>query len=273
MVLISVITVNKNNAAGLEKTISSVTNQSFSGFEFIVIDGNSSDTSKEIITLYKGKINYWVSEPDAGIYQAMNKGIAAAKGKFLLFLNSGDTLLDAHVLSKVSKELNDTDIVTGDLVIREKNGNCTIEVSPDAPDVYHMMFSSIWHPAAFIQKKLFNKIGYYREDFKIAGDYDFFVRAIVKNKSTFKHLPIPIALFESDGASNDPKNFNLMFAERRRVQENEFTATELKTMYRLEIQSMGRASRFFSYLPRFKILENLYDRLYLLRHNRRVKRP
>ena len=96
-----IITINYNDAAGLKKTIDSVINQTYTEFEYIIIDGGSSDSSLQIIKENANQINYWVSETDKGIYNAMNKGIEAAKGEYLLFLNSGDYLLDSLVLKKV----------------------------------------------------------------------------------------------------------------------------------------------------------------------------
>ena len=102
---ISIITVNYNDREGLKKTIESVINQTWQDFEFIIIDGGSTDGSREVIEQYKDKIDYWISEPDKGIYNAMNKGIKAASGEFLLFLNSGDRLIDKNITEKVISKL------------------------------------------------------------------------------------------------------------------------------------------------------------------------
>ena len=100
---LSIITINYNNLAGLQKTFESVFNQTFQDFEYIVIDGGSTDGSKELIEQYHDKIDYWVSEPDSGIYNAMNKGIVRANGEYLQFLNSGDSLLGENILKNVFK--------------------------------------------------------------------------------------------------------------------------------------------------------------------------
>lgn len=109
----SIITVNYNNCDGLNKTILSVINQNYKDYEFIVIDGGSTDGSVDIIKLHESYITYWISEKDDGIYQAMNKGIRQAKGEYLNFMNSGDTFFDADVLNNVEKELSNYDIVIG----------------------------------------------------------------------------------------------------------------------------------------------------------------
>ncbi|HMK06596.1 MAG TPA: glycosyltransferase, partial [Flavobacterium sp.] len=100
MAKISIITINYNESEGLKKTIESVISQTFRDYEFIVIDGNSSDGSKDVIAQYNDKITYALSEPDSGIYNAMNKGIRAAKGDYVFFLNSGDRFLETHTLEK-----------------------------------------------------------------------------------------------------------------------------------------------------------------------------
>ncbi|MEP7170167.1 MAG: glycosyltransferase, partial [Bacteroidota bacterium] len=102
MPLFSIITVNLNNAAGLKKTIESVVTQTFNDVEYIIIDGASTDGSKEVIKNYETKISYWVSEKDTGIYNAMNKAIKKAKAEYCLFLNSGDSLTNKKVLNDVS---------------------------------------------------------------------------------------------------------------------------------------------------------------------------
>ncbi len=113
MVKLSIITVNLNNSAGLRKTIESIVKQTFKDFEYIIIDGGSTDGSAEVIKEFADKITYWVSEPDKGIYNAMNKGILHAKGEYLLFLNSGDWLADDDLLSKVFCEPRTADIIYG----------------------------------------------------------------------------------------------------------------------------------------------------------------
>ena len=113
---ISIITINYNNASGLEKTIRSVVEQTYNEYEYIIIDGASSDKSKEVIQEYQRYIDFWCSEKDSGIYNAMNKGIQKASGEYLLFLNSGDVLNNSAVLADIHGFLSGEDFVYGDLV-------------------------------------------------------------------------------------------------------------------------------------------------------------
>ena len=110
---LSIITINYNNKEGLQKTITSVVSQTVKEFEWVVIDGGSTDGSKELIEKYTDHIDYYVSEPDKGIYNAMNKGIHASHGKYLQFLNSGDSLHDNDTIERVLPLLKDTDIYVG----------------------------------------------------------------------------------------------------------------------------------------------------------------
>jgi len=120
---LSIITINKNNAAGLEKTIESVIGQTSNDFEYIVIDGASSDGSVEVIQKYADKINYLVSEPDTGVYNAMNKGIRKAQGTYCLFLNSGDWLVSPETLDNFFKETvtNTADIFYSDAIFSDNS--------------------------------------------------------------------------------------------------------------------------------------------------------
>ncbi len=116
---LSIITVNFNNATGLQKTFDSVFEQTFKDFEYIIVDGGSTDGSEEIIERNRDKINYWVSEKDKGVYHAMNKGMAKASGDYLLFLNSGDHFKDENILLEVMPELDGTGIVYGNIFLVE----------------------------------------------------------------------------------------------------------------------------------------------------------
>ncbi|MBI4947160.1 MAG: glycosyltransferase [Bacteroidetes bacterium] len=197
---LSIITVNLNNVDGLLKTIESVVEQTFSDYEYIVIDGGSIDGSVESIKKYADKIRYWVSEPDKGIYNAMNKGIKQAKGEYCLFLNSGDWLFEKDTLSNVFKKFPDQDIVYGNL--QTPKGTWTY---PQKLTFSVFFFSSIAHPATFIRKSLFDTYGYYNENYTIASDWEFFIIALVKNNCSYKHIDNTISCFEFGGMSTDEK--------------------------------------------------------------------
>lgn len=213
---ISVITINYNNVEGLKKTIESVVSQTFQDFEYLVIDGNSTDESFEIIKS-TSRINYWSSEPDEGIYDAMNKGIAKASGEYCLFLNSGDALVDDEVLSKVSTNLNSNKSFYYGNLILEKNNSKEEHIAPPNINLDFILNNTFWHPCVFIRTDLFKSFGHYDSSFKICGDYEFFVRCLIKPGISFEHINHFITLFDGNGISHDPSKKELQKQEREKA--------------------------------------------------------
>jgi glycosyltransferase involved in cell wall biosynthesis len=202
---LSIITINLNNAEGLRKTIESVINQTFKDFEYIVIDGGSTDGSVEIIKEYADYINYWISEPDKGIYNAMNKGIAVAKGEYCFFLNSGDYLIEKNILIKALK--NNSDIIAG-YVSAEKGGRLINIFPPKYFTFRYLYYNNIPHQGEFIKRELFDKFGHYNDKYKILGDYEFNVRAMLSN-ATYEYINYSISMINLDGISNTENLDNL----------------------------------------------------------------
>jgi glycosyltransferase involved in cell wall biosynthesis len=216
MPLISVITINYNNAAGLQKTIDSVISQTFQDFEFIVIDGHSSDNSIDIIKQNK-RINFWLSEKDNGIYDAQNKGILNANGNYLLFLNSGDVLANSTVLQKVSAVLSGGKSFYYGNLIFEKNLVKENHIAPKEIDMDFILNSTFWHPCVFIKSDLFKAFGLYNTSFKIVGDYEFFIRCLLKPHVTSEHINEFITEFDGNGISNDTSKIDLQVKEREKA--------------------------------------------------------
>jgi len=197
---ISIITINYNNASGLEKTINSVICQSFKDFEFIVIDGASTDDGLDIIESHKDSISIIISEKDSGIYNAMNKGIKEANGEYLLFLNSGDALTNPRALEDFIGHKNFTgDIIYGDYQF--ENGQ---KIYPDNLPPEYFMKTSLPHQSTFFKKTVFETMGLYDESYKMGADRAFFIKCF-KNKSLkFNHIEYFLTLFDLSGMSNDP---------------------------------------------------------------------
>jgi len=196
---LSIITINKNNANGLERTIQSVINQTFKDFEYIIIDGASTDGSVEVIKKFADKIDYWVSEPDKGIYNAMNKGIEVAQGEYLLFLNSGDHLVNDTVLEEVFKLEFDEDIVYGDLLI----DSSWVKKYPKKLTLKYFIKDSLPHPASFIKKRLLIEYSGYNENFKIISDWYFWIKTLILDTRTYTHLDKTICVFYTNGISSN----------------------------------------------------------------------
>lgn len=195
---LSIITVNLNNAAGFQKTAESIVSQTYQDFEWIVIDGGSTDGSKELIEQYSDHIAYWVSEKDSGIYNAMNKGVKVARGEYLQFLNSGDWLADDHVLADVFTAHFESPIVygnvyqmNGDRVARSKiYGELSFE---------QMLSSSISHQSSFISRELL-RIYPYNENYKIVSDWEFWLKMILLGVD-FQHVDRYISCYDLNGIS------------------------------------------------------------------------
>lgn len=213
--LISIITINFNDVEGLKKTMTSVFDQTFSNIEYIVIDGASTDGSKEYIETQQDSLAYWVSEPDTGIYNAMNKGIDKATGEYLLFLNSGDFLYKNEIIDTISKKLGGgNDLYYGDLLM-DYNGSHKESKYPNKLSFsYFYHRGHLPHPATFIKRSLFKRVYKFKEDFKIVSDYDFLVCAVCKHNASYQHLDTIITVYDTNGLSGNPQYRELLLKEK-----------------------------------------------------------
>jgi glycosyltransferase involved in cell wall biosynthesis len=199
---LSIITINYNDKAGLKKTIDSVVNQTWQDFEFIVIDGGSTDGGREVIEQYKDRIDYCVSEPDSGVYNAMNKGIKVAQSEFLIFMNSGDTFYNEKVLEEIEIQLTDDyDIYYGDC-FKVKTNSMRKKTYPEKLSFSFFYTSGLCHQTTFIRRNLFNKFFLYNEEYKIASDWEFFIYAICHQNVPYKYLNATISNFDFTGISS-----------------------------------------------------------------------
>jgi len=223
---ISVITVNYNDKAGLAKTIESVTNQTLKPLEFIIIDGGSNDGSKELIEQNQDKIDYWISEKDSGVFNAMNKGIKAAKGDFVIFMNGGDCFIDNSVLENISPDLNDDyDIYYGDNY-KVSPSSKRLKTYPEKLRFSFFYSSSINHQSTFIRKSLFETHFYYNENYRIASDWEFFAYTICYVNVPTKYLKKTIALYDFTGISSNPE-FSELFQKEKMQTIQKFFPTFL----------------------------------------------
>lgn len=220
MPLLSIITINFNNANGLQQTIESVVNQNFSDFEYIIIDGGSSDHSKAIIEKYQSKITYYVSEKDNGIYNAQNKGILKSKGEYCLFLNSGDYLCNSDVLKKVFNKESIADIIYGNMQIDYGNGKIEFGKMPSKLTFKQMYLDTLWHPVSFIKRSLFETYGLYNEKYKMVADYDFFFNVIIMKSVSTHYIDMDISVFNMDGVSSLEINKEKEQQERKMVMQS-----------------------------------------------------
>ncbi|WP_299768790.1 glycosyltransferase family 2 protein [uncultured Dokdonia sp.] len=222
---ISIITINYNNANGLDKTLESVASQTYANIEHIIIDGNSSDGSKDILEAYELPNAIKISEPDSGIYNAMNKGVKKASGDYLLFINSGDSLRSNDSIETIVPLLSGgKDFYYGDLMMQFTEGD-RIRKYPDTLSFYYFFHKgSLPHPSLFFKKTLFTQLGLYNEKFKIVADWDYYVKAICKHDASYEHIPIVVSNFDAYGISSDPKYRALLLKEKEESITDHFSS-------------------------------------------------
>ena len=250
MIKLSIITINYNNLSGLRLTMDSVLKQTYTNIEYIVIDGDSTDGSKDLIREYSDKLSYWVSEKDGGIYNAMNKGVSKAKGEYCLFLNSDDYLVHERVLEQLFKLNFTEDIVYGDMYMEDSMNTKTLSVQPQKLTFEHFISSTLWHPASFIKTALFFKYGFYNEQLKIVSDYEFFLKTIIVNQVSYKHVDMAISVYKVVGMSSKKENEELHLLERKKVQEMYFPISVIETAKKLEALNGSKVIKVYSWLQK-----------------------
>lgn len=216
---LSIITINYNNKDGLLRTINSVVGQTFNDYEWIVVDGGSNDGSKEVLEQFANHFSWWVSEPDKGIYNAMNKGIEHASGDWLLFLNSGDWLFDNGVLSRVFNTQYDADILYGDVMYHWPDARGKqLEQKPETLSLYYLYSDTLCHQSTFYSRSIFDNHKY-NEGLHICSDWALYIQLLIENYR-FTHLPFCISNFAQDGISTHLNETHLK--ERQWVYDNCF---------------------------------------------------
>ena len=215
---LSIITINRNNAEGLRKTIESVVSQTYTDFEYIIIDGASTDESVDVIKEYADCVTYWVSEPDKGIYNAMNKGILKANGEYLLFLNSGDWLVDEDVVKYFVSQKSNSDIVAGNAKLWDGEVIGIFESADTSKiDFSTFFYNTIPHQASFIKHELLLKNDLYNESYKIVSDWEFFIKAIIIHNCSYFHIDRTIVFYDMQGISAREESNKILRDERQNV--------------------------------------------------------
>lgn len=228
---LTIVTINYNNAEGLRKTMESVFAQTCKEFEYIVVDGASTDGSVDVIRASalqaEGLTFTWVSEKDSGIYNAMNKGIEIASGlrvvnalnrsersedknkelpEYVLMLNSGDYLVDEHVIERILPELHTEDMVQGNL-LKDYKGKVVQDRGYGRSELSFLdvMDANFLHQATFIKLSTMEQYGYYDESYKKGSDTYFFITALGLGNATYRYVDIDVANFDMNGITHNPK--------------------------------------------------------------------
>ena len=210
-VLFSIITVNRNNRDGLLRTIESVVAQTYADFEYIVVDGASTDGSAELLVRYKEHITIGISEPDTGIYEAMNKGVRRATGRYCLFLNSGDLLADKDVLSRLAALPLEADVVSGHTILMGESRE--LWKSPCSVSLLFFMKGSLSHQSTLIKRSLLLKYPY-DEAKKIISDWKFTIETLVVHNCSYQAVDVVVSHYDKTGISSNPAFFALADREK-----------------------------------------------------------
>ena len=219
---ISVITVVKNDVHHIEKTINNVLKQNYPALEYIVIDGCSIDGTKELISKYSNKISTFISEPDRGVYDAMNKGIGHTNGDWIFFLNSGDEFYNYNILNDFSDYLlEENDLVYGNVELIGNDNNSKYRTHKKFSRFF-ILRQTICHQAIFFLKKNFEKIGLFDLTYPIKADYEWLVRYYFANNNP-KYINKCIARFDLTGISSDKK---ADYSEKLDIVKKYFTVFE-----------------------------------------------
>lgn len=241
---ISIITVCYNSAATIEKTILSVAGQSYKNIEYIIVDGNSKDNTIEIIKKHEDKITKWVSEPDKGLYDAMNKGIEMATGDLVGILNSDDTFYSENVIGDIAKfhESNNIDASVGNIMQHKENGKIVRVYSSKfwTPEKLKIGFMPP-HPSIFFKRNLFSQFGNYELGFKIGADYELITRFFLKNNISWKFSGITTTAMLVGGlSSSGSASYKLITKEiQKALLMNGITFTPFKIKMRFFWKIIG----------------------------------
>lgn len=249
---LSIITINRNNVAGLEKTLQSVATQTFKEFEYIVVDGASTDGSVEIIKKYEPQFTHlrWVSEPDSGIYNAMNKGLRMASGEYIQILNSADCLAAFDVTEKMLaalEKVGNPSILYGNMIKCFPDGRKLVDKCFAGQEItmLGMFTGTLNHDPAYIRRDLFEKYGYYDESLKIVSDWKWYLQAIILGGEKPQYVDMNVTLFDMTGVSENADNKQRIKEERRKVMEELIPSSFLRDYeyYSNDIYLMRRIKR------------------------------
>ena len=228
---VSIITACYNAESTIEETIRSVAGQTYNNIEYIVVDGASSDSARSILKKYESNISKLISEPDNGVYNAMNKGIKAATGDLLFFLNADDVFINELVVGQFAEfaKTNKAGLILGNILLIDKYTGQVYHEKQPLIDNIQLLKSTVFHPATFFRREGFEKFGLYNEENKIASDYEWYLNYFVKNNGNYAYLDKPISIFSMSGLSSDKEHGKIHQEERRKIQKKYFNQKQIKT--------------------------------------------
>ena len=248
---VSIITVSFNSAHTIADTIQSVLNQDYPDIEYIIVDGNSSDGTVQIIRHYENQISKWISEKDQGMYDAMNKGISMATGDVIGILNSDDVYMNQHVISDLMGLMHEKNakVVFADLILVDQEDSNKVLRYYDSGHFHPNKFKYGWmpaHPTVFVKREVYEAVGKFSTTYQIAADYEMLIRMLAIQKVRYAYLPKPIVRMRSGGASTSGLSRNWILNKEivRACKENGIYSNMamllLKLPYKLWSKVLGR---------------------------------
>lgn len=272
---VSIISINRNNAVGLEKTMRSVAAQTFKEFEYIVVDGASTDDSVAVIKSLEPEFAHlkWVSEPDTGIYNAMNKGISMASGDYIQVLNSADCLASEDVTRRMlvaMEKSGNPAILYGNMLKCYSDGRKLVDKSFAGEEItmLGMFTGTLNHDPVYIRRDLFEKYGYYDEGLKIVSDWKWYLKAIILGGEKPQYVDMDVTLFDMTGISETNKELDK--AERKAVLEQMFPRAILDDYERFAFP-IDQIKRLQRYPWAYKMVWFLERCLFKLEKSKRKK--
>ena len=219
-------------------TCKNITNQAYKDFEWIVIDGGSTDGTINVLNKYKKYMTKFTSEKDGGVYDAMNKGIKLAKGDYILFLNGGDSFYSSHTLEQIVQSKLTGDVIYGNCVVRGVDGSQHIIDFPNILDKNYFLEHCINHQSTLIKRSLFERWGLYDATYKINGDWEKWL-CFLSKKVVFKKLPFVVACYKGyDGLSSSNKNKSIFDKEKWLIFNKYYSTSEIMNFYKEKIISL-----------------------------------
>lgn len=275
---LSIITINRNNASGLVKTIESVFAQTWRDFEYIIIDGASTDDSVNVIRSYES-INKssqnpiqikWVSEPDAGIYNAMNKGTLLANGEYCLYLNSGDFLYESTTLLHVFRDNAPADFIFGRVAIPDENGKLHLAGRDNTHFTPFQLFQSAPpHQGSFMKRSLILKVGMYDEQYKLVADFKCIYQCLMIERATVAYVNKIISVMEANGISyqrheeclvEDDRIMVELYSEEFREDFHELLELQKENMeLKSKINTYRSAILFYDKIKKYNVLRKVFN--------------
>lgn len=269
---VSIITISYNNLEGLKDTYKSIHQQTFRDFEWIVVDGGSTDGTKQFLEEHDSELSFWCSEPDKGVYNAQNKGTEKARGEYCIYMNSGDSFFADNVLEKVFEKETDADIIYGNWMLIFEDGRALLGNAPEATDLAYFYDDNMCHQSMLIRTEAV-KNRPYDESFRIYADWEEWLALLMQGKK-FERRDLTICNFMVGGISTGDNASAELKAERKaeikRIQERYYTELWRKAMSRVSSMLMDfkTIKNLTGADDTASVVEALYERNFLLKKRR-----